>query len=396
MADIGITPQDASGAAPLRGLTIDSLASPASRARKEAIIRFMFLLAALVSILISGLIVLSLVREAGTFAFNIDWAQTWGQTGWFPRQGIYDMPTVLVSSLIVTGVAMLVAGPLGLGSAIYLSEYASRRTRNFLKPILEILAGVPSVVLGFFALFFISPQVIERIGRNGWLVIGAVIVIGYLCIVSIWARKLVRREIDTPVSTQIQRVATLTALVVFGLVLIWWVVRVGGPAELGPGQTFVKRGGTLAAAAVGVGILTIPLVASVSEDALAAVPDELRQASAGLGARKLTTTVKVVLPAAVSGIVAAFIIGVSRALGETMVVFMAGGAADAAPFADSPFEGGLTMTAAMASLATGTDNVVGEGLTFQSLYFVGFVLFLITLMLNIVAGRFVNRVREKY
>mgnify|MGYP002177749333 FL=1 len=97
-----------------------------------------------------------------------------------------------------------------------------------------------------------------------------------------------------------------------------------------------------------------------------------------------------------SGIVAAVIIGISRALGATMVVFMAGGAADAAEFTSSPFEGGRTMTAGMASLATGTDSVVGEGLTFQSLYFVGLVLFVITLLLNVVAGRFVARVRERY
>ena len=354
-------------------------------------------MAALVSIAISILIVLSLVREASVFIFNIDYSQTWGQTGWFPRNGVYDMPTILVSSLIVTGVAMLVAGPLGLGSAIYLSEYASRRTRGFLKPVLEVLAGVPSVVLGFFALFFISPQVIERIGRTGWLLIGAVVVVMYVLGVAIWARKLVRREIDTPVKTQLLRVLSLTVFVAGGLILIWWVNGVAGSADPDAANFFnVQRGGNLAAAAVGVGILTIPLVASVSEDALASVPQELRTASAGLGARKLTTTVQVVLPAAVSGIVAAFIIGVSRALGETIVVFLAGGAADAARFTDSPFEGGLTMTAAMASLATGTDNVVGEGLTFQSLYFVGFVLFILTLFLNIVAGRFVSRVREKY
>ena len=396
MADIGITTQRLDRSAGER-LTVESLASPTNRARKEAAIRSFFLMAALVSIAISILIVLSLVREASVFAFNIDYSQTWGQAGWFPRNGVYDMPTILISSLIVTGVAMLVAGPLGLGSAIYLSEYASRRTRSFLKPVLEILAGVPSVVLGFFALFFISPQVIERIGRAGWLVIGAVIVVIYVFGVSIWARKLVRREIDTPISTQLKRVLALTVFVVGGLILIWWVNGVAGSSDPEAANFFsVQRGGNLAAAAVGVGILTIPLVASVSEDALASVPQELRTASAGLGARKLTTTVQVVLPAAISGIVAAFIIGVSRALGETIVVFLAGGAADAAPFADSPSEGGLTMTAAMASLATRTDNVVGEGLTFQSLYFVGFVLFIFTLFLNIMASRFVNRVREKY
>ncbi len=396
MADIGVTARPQGRPAGER-LTVESLASPANRARKEAAIRAFFLMAALVSIAISILIVLSLVREASVFIFNIDYSQTWGQTGWFPRNGVYDMPTILVSSLIVTGVAMLVAGPLGLGSAIYLSEYASRRTRSFLKPVLEVLAGVPSVVLGFFALFFISPQVIERIGRTGWLLIGAVVVVMYVLGVAIWARKLVRREIDTPVKTQLLRVLSLTVFVAGGLILIWWVNGVAGSADPDAANFFnVQRGGNLAAAAVGVGILTIPLVASVSEDALASVPQELRTASAGLGARKLTTTVQVVLPAAVSGIVAAFIIGISRALGETIVVFLAGGAADAARFTDSPFEGGLTMTAAMASLATGTDNVVGEGLTFQSLYFVGFVLFILTLFLNIVAGRFVSRVREKY
>jgi phosphate transport system permease protein len=302
------------------------------------------------------------------------------------------MPTLLVASLIVTVIAMAVAGPLGLGAAIYLSEYASRRTRAILKPVLEVLAGVPSVVLGFFALFFISPQVIERIGRNAWLTVGFVLIAAYVLFVAGWVRKMLRREAGETVRTIVRRVAVLTALVAGAFLMLWWINDVAATAD-----TFaVKRSGQLAAAAVGVGILTIPLVASVSEDALAAVPNELRQASAGLGARKATTTRQVVLPAAVSGIVAAFIIGISRALGETMVVFMAGGAADAAQFTSSPFDGSLTMTAGMASLATGSDQVVGEGLTFQSLYFVGLVLFLLTLILNIIAGRFVARVRERY
>ena len=396
MADITIPPNSVD-VSPGGRLTIESLGAPQRRARKEAIIRFFFFLAALVSIAISVLIVLSLVREAGVFILEIDYSQTWGQAGWFPRQGVFDMPTILVSSLIVTVVAMAVAGPLGLGSAVYLSEYASRRTRAFLKPVLEVLAGVPSVVLGFFALFFISPQVIERIGRNGWWVIGAVMIITYIALMVGWARKLMKRDTDTPISVQLRRVFTLTVLVAGALILIWWVNSVAGSGDPTSREFFeVKRSGQLAAAAVGVGILTIPLVASVSEDALAAVPTELRTASAGLGARKFATTTQVVLPAAVSGIVAAFIIGVSRALGETLVVFLAGGAADAANFTSSPFDGGLTMTAAMASLATGTDNVVGEGLTFQSLFFVGLVLFLLTLALNIIAGRFVNRVRETY
>jgi len=156
-------------------ISVEALAGPASRKRRERVIRSIFFVAALVSIAISVLIIFSLIREAWTFIVNVDWGVTWGEAGWFPRRGLYDMPTLIVASLIVTVVAMLVAGPLGLGSAIYLSEYASRRTRSILKPVLEVLAGVPSVVLGFFALFFLSPQIVERIGRNGWWVIGFVI-----------------------------------------------------------------------------------------------------------------------------------------------------------------------------------------------------------------------------
>ena len=399
MANISIPNDPLSGVVGSKAppLTVEALACPQRRQVKEQLVKGLFFTGALFSILISGLILWSLLSEAWTFITQIDWALTWGQVGWFPRRGLYDMPTILISSIIVTVVAMIVAAPLGLGSAVYLSEYASRRTRSILKPVLEVLAGVPSVVLGFFALFFISPQIIERIGRSAWLVIGAVLVVAYVAIVAWWAKGALKREPGTPVSVIIKRVLSLTVFVAIALVLLWWVNDVAGSADPTDGAAFtVKRSGQLAAASIGVGILTIPLVASVSEDALASVPRELREASAGLGARKIATTTQVVLPAAISGIVASFIIGISRALGETMVVFMAGGAADAAQFTSSPFDGGLTMTAAMASLAAGTDSVVGEGLTFQSLFFVGLVLFLLTLTLNVVAGRFVNRVREKY
>ena len=210
-----------------------------------------------------------------------------------------------------------------MGSAIYLSEYASPGVRRVLKPTLEVLAGIPSVVLGFFALSVISPEIVQRF---------------------------------------------------FGASSIF----------------------SLMAAGLGVGILSIPLIASVSEDALRSVPNALREASYGMGAKKITTTVRVVIPAAVSGLVAAFILAVSRAIGETMVVFIAAGAGGSALFNTDPREEGLTMTAAMASLASGTDAVVGEALTFQSLFFVGSVLFLITFALNVVAARFVRRVQQRY
>ncbi len=381
---------DASVAHPVL-LTVDRLQIAPARRRREVVIRYSLLVAALVSVVVSALIVWSLVEEAWTFMTQVDWAATWGQLGWFPRRGLYDIPTIVIASMIVTAIAMVVAGPLGLGAAVYLSEYASRRVRAWLKPSLEILAGIPSVVLGFFALTWIAPNVVGRIGKNTFLVLGAVILAGYAVVVVGVARNRLKhyREGAADPSALIVAVAAIAVLVaIFGLTLAWllnvWL-------DFAP-----ARAGSLAAAGIGVGILTVPLVASISEDAMAAVPDSLREASAGLGARKMTTATTVVLPAAISGIVAAFIVAISRAIGETMVVFLAGGAADAARFADSPFEGSLTMTAAIASLASGTDSVVGEGLTFQSLYFVGLLLFVITLGLNIVAARFVSKVREAY
>ena len=372
-------------------LTVDQLQIAPSRRHREVIIRYSLLVTALVSVLVSTLIVWSLLREAWTFITGVVWADTWGQQGWFPRRGLYDIPTIVVPSLIVTGIAMVVAGPLGLGAAVYLSEYANRKTRAWLKPALEILAGIPSVVLGFFALTWIAPNIVGRIGKTTLLMLGAMILIAYAVVSTGIARSKVKqyREGTADPSARISAVLSIAMLVVVFALAAAWTLNVW--LEFAP-----NNAGSLAAAGIGVGILTIPLVASISEDAMAAVPDSLREASAGLGARKMATATTVVLPAAISGIVAAFIVAISRAIGETMVVFMAGGAADAARFTDTPFDGGLTMTAAMASLASGTDSVVGEGLTFQSLYFVGLLLFLITLSLNIVASRFVSKVREAY
>jgi phosphate transport system permease protein len=303
-------------------VTLSDLRGDARRLRTERLVRVLLQGAAVLSIVISALIVLSLVQEAWTFISEVELASLW-TTGWFPRRGLYDVKTLLVGSLLVTAIAVAVAVPVGLGGAIYLAEYAKPRVRRVLKPILEVLAGIPSVVLGFFALTFISPELVQRFSSEASLF-------------------------------------------------------------------------NLAAAGIGVGILTIPLVASISEDAMRSVPNALREASAGMGARRLTTTTKVVIPAAVSGLVAAFIVAVSRAIGETMVVFIAAGAAGNQPFELSPLKPGLTMTAAMATVAQGTDQVKGEALTFQSLYFVGALLFLITLLLNFVADRFVRKVRQAY
>jgi phosphate transport system permease protein len=301
-------------------LTVADLQGSRRRARKERTVHLLFQAAATVSIIISAAIIWSLAAEAWTFISQVDTGELW-TTGWFPRRGNYDIKTIVVGSLLVTGVALVVAIPLGLGCAVYLSEYAPPNVRRVLKPVLEILAGIPSVVLGFFALTWISPQLVQRFVDG---------------------------------STQFN----------------------------------------MAAAGIGVGILIIPLVASVSEDAMRSVPQSMREAAYGVGARKVTTSVRVVMPAAVSGIVAALIVAISRAIGETMIVFLAAGGTGL--FETDVFQPGLTMTAAMATQAAGTDQVVGEALTFQSLFFVGMLLFLITLVLNLAADRFVRRVRQRY
>lgn len=291
------------------------------RHRRERRYRRAFLVAASLSVVISALIVTSLVGEATRFITSVDLGSLWS-SGWFPRNLRFDIKTLLVASLIISGIALAVAAPLGLGAAIYLSEYARPRARRAVKPIVEILAGVPSVVLGFFALAFISPNLVQLVFPSA-------------------------------------------------------------------GQF------NMLAAGIGTGILVTPLMASVSEDALRSVPQELREASFALGARKRWTITRVVLPASVSGIVAAAILSVSRAIGETMVVTIAAGGSGSAPFQADPLEEGVTMTSAIANLALGSDMpAIGD--PFISLFFVGMLLFVFTLLLNVVGDRIVRRYRKAY
>jgi phosphate transport system permease protein len=304
------------------GLTLADLAGDRRRRRKENVIRKVFFAAASASLLISALIVLSLIGRAIGFLTEVDLSSLWS-IGWFPRRGYFDIKTIVVGTLLVSAIAMVVAAPIGLGAAIYLSEYASARARRLLKPILETLAGIPSVVMGFFALTFISPQLIQRIN---------------------------------------------------------------GQSELF----------NMACAGVGVGILVVPLVASVAEDAMHAVPASIREAAYGLGSKKITASIRVVVPAAVSGIVAAFILGISRAIGETMVVAIAAGGTGGSLFTLNIFGHGQTMTGAMTSLATGSDQVRGAVGAYPSLFFVGFLLFVMTFALNVMSERFVRRVRKSY
>ncbi|MBA3288175.1 MAG: phosphate ABC transporter permease subunit PstC [Acidimicrobiia bacterium] len=305
-------------------LTIRDLQGSARRRNRERAMRHVFQAAAITSIVISLLILFVLARGTLNFLRFIDW--DFGvlfDTGWFPRRERFDLSTIVLGTLIMSTVAMVVAVPFGLGTAVYLSEYAPRRVRKVVKPVIEVLAGIPSVVVGFFVLKFIAPD-------------------------------LVNRFFGQPDSAK-----------------------------------------SMLAAGLGIGILVIPIMAAVSEDALSAVPGSLREASYGCGARKVNTVVRVVLPAAVSGLVAASIIAVSRAIGETMVATMAAGYDGSGPFTGfNPLNGGISMTGAMTN-AVGTDSNRG-GAPFEALFFVGFLLFVVTLGLNLVGNRFVQRVRQKY
>jgi len=298
------------------------------RRQADTTARVVFLAAALTTFIVTLLIIGTLAFDAWDFVSKLadapDGLGALTELGWFPRRGLFDIGTLLVGTLVVTLIAMCVAVPLGVGTAVYLSEYARPRLRRVIKPIIEILAGIPSVVLGYFAIAFINPNLVVKIFSGA------------------------------------------------------------------------DRAFTLLAAGLAVGILTVPIVASVTEDALRAVPLALREASYGLGAKRSQTTFRVVFPAGVSGIIAALILGISRAIGETMVVAIAAGAVGGALFHVTPLEPGQTMTAAMAALGFGSDQVAGNNLAFQSLYFIGALLFVMTLGLNVIGDRLVHRLREVY
>jgi phosphate transport system permease protein len=303
-------------------LEIADLRGSPRRRRKEAIVHGMLGTAAGVTLAVSIAIVLALLGEAAVFLKNIDLSQLWA-SGWFPRRGEFDVLTIFAGTMMVAIIAMVVATPLGFAAALYLSEYASPATRRKLKPIIETLAGIPSVVLGYFALTVINPDVVQTLFNTS--------------------------------------------------------------------ETF-----TIMAAGIGVGILTIPLVATVTEDALHAVPNALREAAYGVGAKRRTVATRVVFPAAVSGVVAALILGFSRAVGETMVVAIAAGATGGGLRSFDPLAPGQTMTGAIAALAIGSDQVKGDAEAYNSLYFVGLLLFVVTFSLNVFSERFVRRVRRSY
>ncbi|NKE36456.1 phosphate ABC transporter permease subunit PstC [Natronococcus sp. JC468] len=296
-----------------------------ARTARGTAFRYLFMLCALLSILTTVAIVATLLVDAVDFFSDVSFVEFLTGTRWSPTNEpvSFGVLPLISGTLVITVGAALVALPIGLLTAIYLSEYASERQRSYLKPALEVLAGVPTVVYGYFALVYVTPA------------------------------------LDTflPLST-------FNAL----------------------------------SASIMVGIMIIPMVSSISEDAMSAVPDSLRQASYGLGATKFTVSTSVVVPAALSGIFSSFILALSRAIGETMIVAIAAG--QTPRLIDVTDPAGLflnsiqTMTAAMVQIGTG--DLVGQGPAYKSLFAVGLTLFVITFVMNLISEFVASRYREVY
>ena len=288
----------------------------------EIIIEAALFIAAGISIITTIAIVIILMEEALRFFADerVTVVKFLTETIWQPEANHFGILPLLNATLMITAIALLVAVPLGLASAIYLSEYASPRVRGLLKPALEMLAGVPTVVYGYFALTFVT--------------------------------------------------AILRAVL---------------------GQDFVQIY-NIASAGLVVGVLITPLIASLSEDALHAVPNSLREAAYGVGATKFETATKVILPAALSGVAAAMVLAVSRAFGETMIVAIAAGAGPKLTW--NPFVSAEPMTGYMVRISGG--DLSYQSLDYKSIYAIGLVVFVVTLILNIISQRVVARFREVY
>lgn len=307
----------------------------AASKRTEVIVKVIFGAFAMVSVATTVGIVLTLIFETVAFFQVVPLWRFLTETRWTPlfSSAQFGIIVLISATVMVSFIAIAVALPLGLLSAIFLSEYASPKVRSVLKPVLELLAGVPSVVFGYFALLFVSPLL--RTATPAWL----------QSIIPSWDQFI-------------------------------------------PGL----QGFNALSAGIVLGISITPLVASLSEDALFAVPRSLRDGAYALGSTKRETIIAVVLPAALSGIVSALILAISRAIGETMIVTLAAGQNPRLGL--NPLVPVMAMTAFIVQVSLG-DTPAGS-IAYQTIFAVGMTLFLITLALNIFSFWFVRRFREKY
>lgn len=295
--------------------------STRSRKLAEGFIHGILLVCALISVITTIGIIVTLLTETVAFFRNVSFWEYVGGVHWTPNfipQSFGVLPLVVGTLLVAIG-ASIVALPVGLATAIFLSEYSPDGLRRILKPMIEVLAGIPTVVYGFFALTFVTPHIIRLVNPDAAIF-------------------------------------------------------------------------NVASAALVVGIMIIPMVSSLSEDAMVSVPRSLRDGAYALGANRLQVSLRIVVPAALSGIIAAFILAISRAIGETMIVTVAAGSIPNMTL--NPFEGVQTMTAYIAQTSLGdTPQGTTEYLT---IFAVGMTLFVMTFLLNVVANMVVRRYREEY
>ncbi|MGA8046553.1 MAG: phosphate ABC transporter permease subunit PstC [Dermatophilaceae bacterium] len=303
-----------------------SLTASSKRWGEKAIYGWLFVCAAL-SVLVTVGIVFSLVEPAIEFFLEVSPARFFSADDWAPRQDAFGVYRLMAGTAAVVLYSCIVALPAGLGAAIYMNEYAKPRTRRTIKPILEVLEGVPTVAYGFFAFVFVTPLLRE-----------------------------------------------------------YWPTFLPGQLGEPPGIFSVGAAGLV------LGIMIIPTVASISQDAMAAVPSGLREAAYGLGSTRRQVATRVIVPAAFSGIVASFVLGISRAVGETMVVLMAAGAT--ARLGIWPNQEALPMTAFIARTSTG-DIPTGTTI-YYTVFAVGALLFTITFTMNYFSTRLVRKYREAY
>jgi phosphate transport system permease protein len=312
---------EASAASAAGARAVPSLGA-ARRRWGETVVKALLILATLLSVLTTTGIVIALLRETIDFFGSVGVWEFLSGGKWTPlfEPGSFGVRPLVVGTFLITVIALLVAAPLGLGAAIYLSEYARTRVRKTIKPILEILAGVPTIVFGYFALTFFTPNVLQD---------------------------LLHLEVNL-----------FNAL----------------------------------AAGIIMGFMILPTIASVAEDAMTAVPQSLREGAYGLGASKLQVSLRVVFPAALSGIVAAVVLGVSRAVGETMIVLLAAGAV--ASNSLNPADPHLSLASFIGATAGG-DAPTGS-IEYKTIFAVGMLLFVITLIMNLISIRFVRKYRQVY
>jgi len=333
--------------------------------RKERLYRRLLAGCAVLTIAVTVGIILALSGQALTFFETISpveflTGQDWSPLSNTPSYGV--LPLVSGTLIVVVGSA-IIALPIGLGAAIYLSEYASPRVRGVVKPGLEILAGIPTVIYGYFALVYLTPLLDRPLPLRQtiipeWLTFS-------LPILPDWI----------PLLPEFTLVVEKFVLVIPSL------------------RTF-----NALSASIAVGVMIIPMVSSISEDALSSVPDSLREAGYGLGSTKFDVSTKVVVPAATSGIVSSYVLALSRAIGETMIVVVAAGQSPKMPFfpnvIDNFTQSIETMTAAMVKIASAES--LGETVAYESMFAIGLTLFALTLTMNYIAELVSRRYREEY